>query len=129
MPKYFFDIRDGWNVLPDEKGIVFPDMCFAELEGHDSPEDLSIAADAEGRSVAAYPVEVADDAGLCYGVSRSSRSIAPLKPTGSDFVMRCYQKGGTNVRYWRKADIGRIRVEWPLLTQSGHSGETALPSC
>src|SRR5712671_5623299 len=30
------------------------------------------------------------------------------------------KKRGRYVRYWRKADIGRIRVERPLLTQSGH---------
>jgi hypothetical protein len=29
-------------------------------------------------------------------------------------------KLGANVRFWRKADIGLIGVEWPLLTQSGH---------
>jgi len=28
----------------------------------------------------------------------------------------------TNVRYWRKADIGLIRGERPHLTQSGHLG-------
>jgi hypothetical protein len=26
-----------------------------------------------------------------------------------------------NVRFWRKADIVLTGVEWPLLTQSGHS--------
>ena len=27
----------------------------------------------------------------------------------------------SNVRFWRKADIGLTWVEWPVLTQSGHS--------
>ena len=31
-----------------------------------------------------------------------------------------------DVRYWRKADIGPSRAEWPLLTQSGHSPATAI---
>jgi hypothetical protein len=28
-----------------------------------------------------------------------------------------------NGRFWRKADLGRTRVEWPFLTQSGRSDQ------
>ena len=34
----------------------------------------------------------------------------------SDFV------ASGNDRFWRKADIGVTGAEWPVLTQSGHSG-------
>lgn len=63
MPRYFFHIRDGWEVIPNEEGMEFPDRCLAEVEGYDSARDLAVAAEAEGRSVAAYAVEITDDVG------------------------------------------------------------------
>jgi hypothetical protein len=33
---------------------------------------------------------------------------------------RCASEDKANGRFWRKADIGRIGLEWQLLTQSGH---------
>jgi hypothetical protein len=63
MPRYFFHIRDGWEVIPDEEGIEFPDRCLAEVEGYDSARDLAVAADSEGRSIAACAVEITDEAG------------------------------------------------------------------
>jgi hypothetical protein len=63
MPKYFFQIRDGWKVIPDEEGIEFPDRSLAEVEGYASARDLGVAAELEGRSIAAYAVEIVDEAG------------------------------------------------------------------
>jgi hypothetical protein len=63
MPRYFFHIRDGWEVVPDEEGIEFSDRCLAEVEGYDSARDLAFAAETEGRSLAAYSVEVTNEAG------------------------------------------------------------------
>ncbi len=63
MPRYFFHIRDGWEVIPDEEGMEFPDRCLAEAEGYDSARDLAAAAESGNRGVAAYAVEVTDEAG------------------------------------------------------------------
>lgn len=48
---------------------------------------------------------------------------------------RCYQViNATHVRFWRKADIGLLVAECPLLAQSGHHyasrfvGHSQLPS-
>ena len=63
MPRYFFHIRDGWAVIPDEVGMELSDQNLAEVEGYASARDLAVAAESEGRSVAAYAVEVVDEAG------------------------------------------------------------------
>jgi hypothetical protein len=63
MARYFFHIRDGWEIIPDEEGMDFPNLDFAEVEGHASARDLATAALDEGRSTAAYAVEVADETG------------------------------------------------------------------
>jgi hypothetical protein len=64
MPRYFFHIRDGWDVIPDDEGIVFPDQTHAEAEGYASARDLAIVAAREVRGFAAYAVEVTDEAGV-----------------------------------------------------------------
>jgi hypothetical protein len=63
MPRYFFHIRDGWDRVPDEEGIEFPNLKQAEVEGYASAHDLAAAAVLEGRSFSAYVVEVADEEG------------------------------------------------------------------
>jgi hypothetical protein len=63
MPRYFFHIRDGWEVIPDEEGMEFPNLNLAEVEGYASTRDLAAAAEFEGRSFAAYAIEVADEVG------------------------------------------------------------------
>jgi hypothetical protein len=79
MPRYLFHIHDGWEVVPDEEGLEFPDQCLAEVEGYDSARDLALAAESEGRSVAAYAVEIRDEAGL---VLRRIK-VAPIYRTAS----------------------------------------------
>ncbi len=63
MPRYYFHIRDGWDLILDEEGMEFPNLFHAEVEGHASANDLAIAALHEGRSHAAHAVEVTDEAG------------------------------------------------------------------
>jgi hypothetical protein len=63
MPRYFFHIRDGWEVIPDEEGMTLSTQNLAELEGYASARDLAVAAEFEGCSLAAYAVEVTDEAG------------------------------------------------------------------
>jgi len=63
MPRYYFHIRDGWGVVPDEEGMEFSNLFHAEAEGHASANDLALAALNEGHSVTAMAVEVADEDG------------------------------------------------------------------
>lgn len=63
MPRYFFHIRDGWDLVPDEEGMEFPNINIAEVEGYASARDLSAAALAEGRILRACAIEVTDPAG------------------------------------------------------------------
>ncbi len=64
MPRYFFHIRDGVYFIPDEEGIVFPDMCLAEVEGYASARDLAVDGSGyRSGTLAPYTVEVADEGG------------------------------------------------------------------
>ena len=63
MPRYFFHIRDGWETVPDEEGMEFPNLDLAEVEGYASARDLAAAAHINGHNLAAYAVEVTDEAG------------------------------------------------------------------
>jgi len=74
MPRYFFHIRDGWEVIPDEEGMDFPHLNLAEVEGYASANDLASAALVEGRGTAAYAVEIADGVGTVL----SRIKIAPV---------------------------------------------------
>ncbi|MEO6023863.1 MAG: hypothetical protein ABIP64_12240 [Burkholderiales bacterium] len=53
MPKYFFHIRNGWDVVPDEEEMDFLSLNFAEVEGYASARDLSAAALREGHHLVA----------------------------------------------------------------------------
>jgi hypothetical protein len=63
MPKYFFHIRHGWDVIPDEEGMAFPDLAAAGVEAYASADDLAAAALASGRRIEACAIEVANEAG------------------------------------------------------------------
>ncbi len=64
MPRYFFHIRDGWNVIPDEEGMDFANLGLAEVEGRASAHDLAAAALFDGHNLAAYAVEVTGEDGI-----------------------------------------------------------------
>ena len=74
MPRYFFHIRDGWDFVPDEEGMEFPNINMAEVEGYASARDLSAAALAEGRTLGACAMEVTDSAGRVL----SRIKVAPI---------------------------------------------------
>lgn len=63
MSRYYFHIRAGWDLIPDDEGMEFPDLDRAEMEGHASARDLGLAALRERRSCAAYALEVSDATG------------------------------------------------------------------
>ena len=47
MPRYYFDIRDGDELIPDEEGMDLPDLKAAEIEAAHSL--LGMAKDAAHR--------------------------------------------------------------------------------
>ena len=63
MPRYFFHIRDGWDLVPDEEGMHFANLTCAEVEGYASARDLAVAALYEGRATGAQAVEITDEDG------------------------------------------------------------------
>ena len=63
MPTYFFHIRHGWDLVPDEEGMEFPDLNRAEVEDYASARDLAAADPCAVHNLTGYAVEVADEAG------------------------------------------------------------------
>ena len=41
MPRYFFDIRNGDGLIPDEEGTDLPDLQAAQLEAARTLADMS----------------------------------------------------------------------------------------
>lgn len=60
MPRYFFDIRNRFDVVTDEEGMDLPDLAAAEYEAAQSLADLLKAegSSGEGHHIA---IEVLDD--------------------------------------------------------------------
>jgi hypothetical protein len=63
MPRYFFHIRHGWDLVPDEEGMEFPDLNRARVEGYASARDLAAADPCAVHDLTGYAVEVADEEG------------------------------------------------------------------
>jgi hypothetical protein len=65
--RYYFHIRDGWNVIPDEEGMELPNFDAARTEAYASADDLSRAAIRDGSNVSACAIEITDDVGNILG--------------------------------------------------------------
>lgn len=65
--RYYFHIRDGWDVIPDEEGMELPTLGAARTEAYASADDLARAAIQDGTSVAAMAIQIADHAGNILG--------------------------------------------------------------
>jgi len=63
MSRYYFHIRDGWDVIPDEEGMELPDFGAAHTEAYASAYDLSRAAAREGTNVSSCAIQIMDEAG------------------------------------------------------------------
>jgi hypothetical protein len=63
MPRYFFHIRHGWDLVPDEEGMDFPNLNRAEVEGSASARDLAAADPCAAHNFAASAIEIADEDG------------------------------------------------------------------
>jgi hypothetical protein len=60
MPRYFFNIREGFEVDEDEEGVELPDIEAARAEALATVEELreELGADAQG-----IELEIADESG------------------------------------------------------------------
>jgi len=60
MPRFFFNVRDGYEVDEDEEGVELPDFEAARAEAYATVEELrdELAADA-----ARIELEIVDDTG------------------------------------------------------------------
>lgn len=60
MPRFFFNVRDGYEVDEDEEGIELPDFEAARAEAYATVEELrdQLAGDA-----ARIELEITDDTG------------------------------------------------------------------
>ncbi len=59
MPRYFFNIRDGYDVDEDEEGIEFPDLEAARAEALATVEELRDEL-ADARNI---ELEITDETG------------------------------------------------------------------
>jgi hypothetical protein len=58
MVRYYFHIRDGWDLIPDDEGIECPTWEAAHAEAYASASDLSRTSHSRACSV-----QVTDEAG------------------------------------------------------------------
>ena len=60
MPRYFFNIREGFEVDEDEEGVELPDIEAARAEALATVEELreELGSDAQG-----IELEIADESG------------------------------------------------------------------
>jgi hypothetical protein len=64
MKRYYFDIRDGDGLAPDEEGLELPDIEAVQQEAALSPADLARdAVRISRRNVNLMEIEVRDDNG------------------------------------------------------------------
>lgn len=65
--RYYFHIRDGWNVIPDEEGMELPSLDAARSEAYASADDIARASIQDGTNVSATAIQIADGAGNILG--------------------------------------------------------------
>ena len=67
MARYFFHIRDGSRLIPDEEGMELASIDAAWIEAHASADDLARQAVRAASSRGPWAVEVSDYAGVVFG--------------------------------------------------------------
>ena len=60
MPRFFFNIRDGYDLDEDDEGVELPDLEAARAEAQATVEELRDELGADGSTI---QLEVADEAG------------------------------------------------------------------
>jgi hypothetical protein len=67
LGRYYFHIRDGWNVIPDEEGMELSDIYAARAEAYASADDLAREALRDGTRIGAWAIVIADQSGKILG--------------------------------------------------------------
>jgi hypothetical protein len=65
MARYYFHIRDGLRIIPDDEGMDLPNIAAARFEAQASADDLAFAAIQSATSSSASAVEITDACGNC----------------------------------------------------------------
>jgi hypothetical protein len=65
MTRFYFHIREGLRLIPDEEGLDLPNMAAARLEAEASAVDLARAAARYATCGSASAIEITDDSGRC----------------------------------------------------------------
>ncbi|MFB9265985.1 DUF6894 family protein [Bradyrhizobium erythrophlei] len=82
MRRYFFDLRDGEALIPDEEGMVLPDVGSAQEEAMKALADMVHNAAIKSLSLIQMAIEVRDDDGpvmqvrFAFDIVRSHWSYA-----------------------------------------------------
>ena len=67
MPRYFFHIRRGEDLIPDDEGGEFKDLEAAKDEAAHSCRDLAVQEIRQGGPVTFCQVEIMDESGMLLG--------------------------------------------------------------
>ncbi len=60
MPRYYFNVRDGYDLDEDEEGVELPDLEAARAEAQATVEELRDELGAEAESI---QLEITDEEG------------------------------------------------------------------
>jgi hypothetical protein len=77
MTRYYFHIRDGWDVISDDEGMECSSWGAAWTEAYASADDMAAAATRDGLPWYAGAIEIADQAGNVLG-----RVAVPVRRLG-----------------------------------------------
>ena len=72
MCRYYFHIREGWRVVPDDEGMELTDIGEAWSEAYASADDLAHQAIRSGSSIGPCVIEIMDQAGNVLGTVKVS---------------------------------------------------------
>jgi protocatechuate 3,4-dioxygenase beta subunit len=62
MPRFYFDVRKGTDLVRDEEGLEFPDLASAEREAEDAAASLVRKLKHDGEPIK-ITIEVRDESG------------------------------------------------------------------
>ncbi|MGX1106229.1 MULTISPECIES: DUF6894 family protein [Bradyrhizobium] len=77
MRRYYFDLRDGEALIPDEEGMVLPDMGSVQEEAVKALADMVHNAAQKSASLIQMAIEVRDDDGPVMQVKFAFDIVRP----------------------------------------------------
>jgi hypothetical protein len=77
MPIYFFNLRDGDDIVPDETGMDLADLDDARLEAVRSARDILADQLRAGQELDGQLIEIADERGQVLDVMKLRDALRP----------------------------------------------------